>query len=65
MGYQAKQDELGRVCNMHMRDEKHKILVQKPAGKRPLRRLRCKWEDNIRKDFRVTGWVGVGWMYLT
>jgi hypothetical protein len=28
-----------------------KILTGKPAGKRPLGRPRCRWEDNIRLDF--------------
>jgi hypothetical protein len=36
-----------------------KILVRKPEGKRPLRRTRCKWEDNIIGDFREIGWEGV------
>jgi hypothetical protein len=30
----------------------YKILVGKPEGKTPLRRLRRKWEDNIRIDVR-------------
>jgi hypothetical protein len=29
----------------------HKILVEKPEGKRPLRRM-CRWEDNIKIDLR-------------
>jgi hypothetical protein len=27
-------------------------------------RLRHKWEDNIRMDFREVGWEGVDWMHL-
>jgi hypothetical protein len=34
------------------------------VGKRPLGRNRPRWEDNIRMDFRETGWVGVDWMHL-
>jgi hypothetical protein len=30
----------------------YKILVGKPEGKRPLRRLRRVWEDNIKIDLR-------------
>jgi hypothetical protein len=26
----------------------YEILVGKPEGKRPLRRPRCRWEDNIK-----------------
>ena len=27
------------------------ILTGKPTGKRPLRRPRCRWEDNIRSQY--------------
>jgi hypothetical protein len=30
-----------------------KILTRTPAGKRPLERPRCRWEDNIRMDIRI------------
>jgi hypothetical protein len=42
----------------------YKILVGKPEGKRPYRRTRCRWEDNIRIDLRERRWKGVDWMYL-
>jgi hypothetical protein len=29
--------------------------VQKPEGKSPLRRHRCRWEDNIKIDLRKVG----------
>ena len=32
-----------------------KILTDKPAGKRPLRRRRRRWEDNIRMDLKEIG----------
>jgi hypothetical protein len=35
-----------------------RILVGKPGGKRPLRRPRCRWLDNIKMDLRVIGWGG-------
>jgi hypothetical protein len=31
-------------------------LVGKPEGKRPFGTLRCRWEDNIKMDFRKVGW---------
>jgi hypothetical protein len=33
----------------------YRILVGKPEGKRPLGRLRCRSEDNIRMDLREIG----------
>ena len=30
----------------------HRVLVGKPEGKRPLGRLRCRWEDNIKMDIQ-------------
>jgi hypothetical protein len=29
----------------------HRVLVGKHEGKRPLGRLRLRWEDNIKMDF--------------
>jgi hypothetical protein len=40
-------------------------VVRKLEGKRQLRRLRCRWEDNIRTDLMETGWEGVNWMHVT
>jgi hypothetical protein len=37
--------------------------VGKPEGKRPLRRLKSRWEDGIRMDVREIGW-GVEWIHL-
>jgi hypothetical protein len=39
--------------------------VRKPEGKRPLGRLRRRWEDNIKMDLRETGWGGMDWIDLT
>jgi hypothetical protein len=33
-----------------------KSCVGNPEGKRPLGRLRRRWEDNIRMDLREIGW---------
>jgi hypothetical protein len=35
----------------------YRILVEKPEGKRPLGRPRCRWVDNIKIDLREIGWV--------
>jgi hypothetical protein len=39
----------------------YKALVGKPKGKRPLGRLRRRWEDGIRMDLRKIGWGSVEW----
>jgi hypothetical protein len=32
-----------------------RVLVGEPKGKRPLRRTRCRWEDNIKLNFMEMG----------
>ena len=46
---------------MHMGEGRgvHRVLVGKPEGKRPLRRPRRRWEDNIKLDLWEV-WGG-GW----
>jgi hypothetical protein len=49
------------------RDKKNafKIMVGKPEGKRPLERLRSRWEDNVRMYLREMGWkVWTGFIWL-
>ena len=36
----------------------------KPEGKRPLGRLRCRWEDNIKMDLRELGCDSGDWIAL-
>jgi hypothetical protein len=38
--------------------------VGKPEGKRPLRRPRRRWADNIKMDLREIGWDGIKWIEL-
>jgi hypothetical protein len=43
----------------------NKVSVGKPEEKRPLRRLRHRWEDGIRMDPRENGWgVWSGFTWL-
>jgi hypothetical protein len=42
----------------------YRVLVGKPEGKRPLERLRRRWEDGMKMDLREIGWGGVGWIHL-
>jgi hypothetical protein len=54
-GYVARRGEERKV---------YKVLVEKPEGKRPLRRPRRRWEDGIRMDLREIGLEGVDWIRL-
>jgi len=42
----------------------YRALVAKPEGKRPLRRPRCRWEDNIETDLQKVGCGGIDWIEL-
>ena len=42
----------------------HRVLIGKPEGKRPLRRPRRRWEDNIKMDLREVAGGGGDWMEL-
>jgi len=38
----------------------YRVLVGKPEGKKPLRRYRSRWEDNIKMDHQEVGRRGGG-----
>jgi hypothetical protein len=40
-------------------EKMYRVLVGNPEEKRPLGRLRHRWEDGIRMDLGEIGWVGV------
>jgi hypothetical protein len=42
----------------------YKIMVGKPEEKRPLARIRHRWEDNIRIDLKEIEWEPVDWIHL-
>jgi hypothetical protein len=42
----------------------YRVLVGKPEGKRPLRRPKCRWEDNIRMDLQEVECGGMDWIRL-
>jgi hypothetical protein len=42
----------------------YRILVEKPVGKRPLGRPRCRWVNNIKMDLREIGEDGMDWIDL-
>ena len=43
------------IARMEQSRNAYRALVGKPEGKRPLGRLRRRWEDNIKKDLREVG----------
>jgi hypothetical protein len=42
----------------------YRVLVGKPDGKRPLRRSRRRWENNIMMYLQEVGCGGVDWIEL-
>jgi hypothetical protein len=42
----------------------YRVLVGIPEGRRPLGRLRYRWEDNIKMDRREVEWGGMDWIGL-
>ena len=42
----------GHVARMEQSRNAYRVLVGKPESKRPLRRQRRRWEDNIKMDLR-------------
>ena len=42
----------------------HRLLVGKPEGKRPLGKLRHRWEDKIKMDLQEVGGGCGDWMEL-
>jgi hypothetical protein len=54
----------GHVARMGDERGLYRILVVKPEGKRPLRRPRRRWEDNIKLDLQEVGCGGMDWIVL-
>jgi hypothetical protein len=56
----------GHVAHMGEGRNMYRVLVGKPEGKRPLRRLMHRWKDGIRMDIREIGCGGwdVEWITL-
>jgi hypothetical protein len=56
---------MGWKCGTHSGGERClQGLVGRPKGKRPLGRLRHRWEDNIKMDLREIGIDGANWIRL-
>jgi hypothetical protein len=46
---------VARACGTHGEKKLYKVLVKMPKEKRPLGRLRHRWEKGIKMDLRETG----------
>jgi hypothetical protein len=46
----------GHITRMGEKGNAYRILMRKLEGRRPLRRPRRGWEDNIKMDLREIGW---------
>jgi len=54
----------GHAARMGERRVVYRVLVGKPERKRPLKRPRRRWEDNIKKDLQEIGCGGMEWIEL-
>jgi len=54
----------GHVARMGKKRGVCRVLVGKPAGKRPLGRPRRRWEDNVKMDLQEVGCGGMDWIEL-
>jgi hypothetical protein len=54
----------GHVARMGAKKNYSSILVGNPEGKRPLRRPRHRWEDNIKMDLGEIVGGGMDWIDL-
>ena len=53
----------GLVARMEDGRRALKMLTGKPTGKRPLGRLRRRWEDSIRMNLKEIGINTMTWVY--
>jgi hypothetical protein len=54
----------GHIARMEEGRGVYRGLVGKPEGKRPLRRPRCRWEENIKMDLQEVGCGVMDWIEL-
>jgi hypothetical protein len=54
----------GHVAQIEDNRNAYRLLVGKPEGKRPLRKPRLRWVDNIKIDLEVIEWGGMDWICL-
>jgi hypothetical protein len=45
-------------------EERVYVIGEKARDKETIKKIRCRWVDNIIKDFREIGWGDVDWIGL-
>ena len=56
---------MARACGTHWEKKyAYRLLVVKPEGKRPLSRLRHRWENKIKIYYNEIELEGWDWIYL-
>jgi hypothetical protein len=61
----VKEDKTERACRMHgEKRNANRILVKKPEEERLLGRPKFRLVDNIKMNFRGTGWGSIDWIDL-
>jgi hypothetical protein len=65
-GDEIKKNEIGRACSTHGGERKgaYRALVGKRQERKPLKRPRRRWGENIKMDLREDGWIGMHWIGL-
>ena len=51
-----------RWASMEQPRNAYRVLVGRAEGRRPLVRLKCRWEDNVKMDLREVGSDASNWM---
>ena len=65
LGDKIEKNEFGGACSTYgERGVIYRVLVGKPEGKRPLRRPRRRWEDNIKMELQELGHGGMDWIEM-
>jgi hypothetical protein len=60
----AVNDSSEHIYRCQLRRDVLRVLVEKPEGKSPLGRTRCRWEDNIKMGLQEVGRGCGEWMEL-
>jgi hypothetical protein len=56
---------MSRACSTNgAKRNAYRIFVEKQQGKRPLKKPRCRWVDNNKRDLRKIEWVDMDWTDL-
>jgi len=64
-GGKIEKNEMSWACSAYgERRSEYRVVVGKPKGKRPLRILKRRWEDNIKMNLQEVGCGGMDWIEL-